>query len=110
YWRWYLRDVPLEDLRGRMGLDAGCGKGRYTLYSAHYLEELVALDGSGAVEAAARNLASCGNVTVVKSDLRDPPFAEGSFGFVSCLGVLHHLPDPRAGLGVLARLLEPNGL
>jgi SAM-dependent methyltransferase len=46
----------------------------------------------------------------VRSDLRRPPLARGSLGFVSCLGVLHHLADPAAGFRGLVELLAPGGL
>lgn len=110
YWRTYVADLPLEELRGRVGLDAGCGKGRFTRLTAPYLAAMAALDGSVAVEAAVRNLAELPNVAVVRSDLRAPPFGEEAFGFISCLGVLHHLPDPQAGFETLVRHLAPGGL
>jgi SAM-dependent methyltransferase len=105
----YFRDLDLERLRGRVGLDAGCGKGRFTRILAAHLGAEVALDGSSAVEAAARNLGDASNVAVVKADLRDAPFAPGSFDFISSLGVLHHLDDPRGGFERLVTLLAPHG-
>jgi SAM-dependent methyltransferase len=110
FWKEYFADVPLAELRGRVGLDAGCGKGRYTRFTARHLEAMVALDGSDAIAVAARHLAHLGNVVAVRADLRRPPFAAQSFGFVSCLGVLHHLADPEAGFDALARLLAPDGI
>jgi len=101
--------VDLEGLRGKIGLDAGCGKGRFTRFLAQYLEAEVALDGSSAVEAAARNLADIETATVVRSDLRDAPFAPESFDFISSLGVLHHLDDPFAGFERLLTYLAPKG-
>ena len=109
FWQIYVADVPLEALAGRVGLDAGCGKGRFTYFMARHLGTLVALDGSDAVQSAVANLAPLDNVTVVRSDVRSTPFADASFGFVSCLGVLHHLPDPRAGFDELVRVLAPGG-
>ena len=105
----YFRDVDLAGLRGKVGLDAGCGKGRYTRFLAEHLDAVAALDGSSAVEAAARNLAGFPSVLVVRSDLRDAPFAPSGFDFVSSLGVLHHLDDPRAGFERLVGLLAPGG-
>ncbi len=105
----YFRDVDLEALAGKVGLDAGCGKGRYTRFLAEHLAAVAALDGSSAVESAARNLAHFGNVVVVKADLRAAPFAQGSFDFVASLGVLHHLDDPRAGFEQLVRHMAPGG-
>ncbi len=105
----YFRDVDLTTLAGKIGLDAGCGKGRYTRVLATHLRATAALDGSAAVEAAARNLAEFPSVLVVKSDLRDAPFAPASFDFVASLGVLHHLDDPRAGFDRLLTYLAPGG-
>jgi len=107
--RIYFGDVDLDSLRGKVGLDAGCGKGRFTRVLARHLDAVVALDGSNAVEAAARNLGSSPNVLVVKSDLRAPPLATSSFDFVCCLGVLHHLEDPHEGFVRLVDLLAPGG-
>lgn len=105
----YFRDLDLESLESRTGLDAGCGKGRYTRFLAPHLGTMVALDGSSAVKAAARNLSGFANTFVVQADLREAPFAPGTFGFVSCLGVLHHLEDPRRGFARLVELLAPGG-
>jgi SAM-dependent methyltransferase len=105
----YFRNLDLESLNGKVGLDAGCGKGRYTRVVASHLGVEVALDGSSAVEAAARNLSEYSNVMVVKSDLRRAPFAPESFDFISSLGVLHHLDDPQEGFNRLVTLLAPKG-
>ena len=103
----YFRDLDLDSLKGKIGLDAGCGKGRYTRFLAQYLDAEVALDGSSAAEAAARNLAGIAGTAVVRSDLRDAPFAPESFDFISSLGVLHHLDDPFAGFRQLLTLPRP---
>jgi len=105
----YFRDVDLDSLKGKVGLDAGCGKGRYTRFLAEYLDAEVALDGSSAVEAAARNLGGIAGTAVVRSDLRDAPFAPESFDFISSLGVLHHLDDPFEGFTQLLTFLAPKG-
>lgn len=105
----YFRDLDLDSFEGQCGLDAGCGKGRYTRFLAERLDTVVALDGSSAVEVAARNLARFSNVLIVKSDLRTAPFAPESFDFISSLGVLHHLEDPQAGFRRLVGLLAPEG-
>ncbi|HUY87042.1 MAG TPA: class I SAM-dependent methyltransferase [Acidimicrobiales bacterium] len=110
FWKRFSAGLPLAELSGRVGLDAGCGKGRYTRFLAPHLESLVALDGSPAVGAAARNLAEFPNVMVIKSDLRTAPFADATFGFVSSIGVLHHLQDPKAGFSKLLGLLGPGGI
>ena len=105
----YFRDLDLASLAGKVGLDAGCGKGRYTRFLAAHLRATAALDGSSAVEAAARDLGGNPSVLVVKSDLRTAPFAPESFDFISSLGVLHHLDDPHEGFTRLLTYLAPGG-
>ena len=70
---------------------------------------MVALDGSEAVRAAVHNLRDQENVGVVRADLRLGLFAPQSFDFISSLGVLHHLDDPREGFERLAQYLAPGG-
>ena len=81
----------------------GCGTGRHAYFAAQYgAREVVALDLSEAVETARDNLAQFDNVHVVQGDLLRPPFRTaaqgGGFDLVYSIGVLHHLPDPYAGL------------
>ncbi len=106
----YLRDLDVGRIRGSVGLDAGCGRGRYTRFLAPHLDVVVALDGSDAVVSAARNLGDIPNAVVVRADLRRAPFVDGSFGFIASFGVLHHLEDPRTGFDRLVRLLAPGGV
>jgi SAM-dependent methyltransferase len=110
FWERYVEDVPFADLAGALALDAGCGKGRYTRFTAERVGAMVALDGSVAAAAAAKNLGDLENLVVFRSDLRQPPFAEDSFELVTCLGVLHHLEQPEEGFRSLVRLLAPGGV
>jgi SAM-dependent methyltransferase len=110
FWRWYVADLDLAELADRVGIDVGCGKGRYTRFTARHLTGVVALDGSDAVVSAVRNLQDMPNTMVIKATIDNMPVAKGSFGFVSCLGVLHHLSNPRAGFDRVAELLAPGGL
>lgn len=105
----YFKDVDLANFTGSVGLDAGCGKGRYTRVLARNFKLVVALDGSDAVEAAVENLKPFDNVCLVRADLRLPLFAAESFDFVMSLGVLHHLDEPREGFMHLVDYLAPRG-
>lgn len=109
YWKMYFRDVPFDAYAGKVVLDAGCGKGRYSVFTARHAKALAAVDNSEAVEAAARNLGDLDNVAVLKADLRSLPFATSSFDFISCLGVVHHLREPEAGFAALVPLLQDGG-
>lgn len=109
FWQGYFADVPVEALRGAVALDAGCGKGRFARFTAPHVRALVALDGSAAVEAAARNLKGVENTVVVRADLMSAPLAAEAFDFIYCLGVLHHLADPEGAFDLLVRWLKPGG-
>lgn len=110
----WIHPLTPEDFRGKRVLDAGCGIGRHAYFAASYgAREVVAVDLSDAVESARRNLAPFENVDVVQGDLLRLPFrtaAEGGgFDLIYCIGVLHHLPDPAAGVRSLVRYLRPHG-
>jgi SAM-dependent methyltransferase len=109
FWQRYFADVDLEAINNTTALDAGCGKARYSKFTARHVKHLTALDGSAAVQAAQRNLRDTPNADVVKADLRSAPFPKHTFGFISCLGVLHHLADPKLGFDALTELLAPDG-
>jgi SAM-dependent methyltransferase len=110
----WLHPIDPECFRGKRVLDAGCGTGRHAHFAARFgAEEVVALDLSDAVEAARTNLSAHPNVHVIQGDLLRPPFrtadAGGGFDLVYSIGVLHHLPDPRAGFESLLRFVRPGG-
>jgi SAM-dependent methyltransferase len=110
----WLHPVDHAFFAGKRVLDAGCGTGRHAYFAATYgASEVVALDLSDAVETARRNLELFEDVHVVQGDLLRPPFRTaadgGGFDFVYSIGVLHHLPDPKAGFRSLVRYVRPGG-
>lgn len=102
-------DFPLEELKGRLVLDAGCGMGRFAEIVAKYGGTVVAADLSYAVESARQNLARWEHAHVIQADLRGLPLKSGVFDFIYSLGVLHHTPDPRRTFEGLVRYLKPGG-
>ena len=110
----WIHPIKPEFFADKDVLDAGCGTGRHSRLAASYgARSLVALDLSSAVDTASRVLETFDNVGVVQGDLLRPPFRgpeeRGGFDLVYSIGVLHHLPDPRAGFLSLARQLRPGG-
>jgi SAM-dependent methyltransferase len=98
-------------------LVAGGGTGDATIMLAQGLAdrncpaEIVYLD----VSAASRRIAEAraaerklDNIRFVTGSLLDAA-AHGSFDYIDCCGVLHHLADPDAGLAALAKALDPEG-
>jgi 2-polyprenyl-3-methyl-5-hydroxy-6-metoxy-1,4-benzoquinol methylase len=55
------------------------------------------VDFSRAVEVAHQNIKHLETAAVVRADLLQLPFRAGTFDFVYCLGVLHHLSQPAQG-------------
>ena len=101
--------MPLEQLRGKLVLDAGCGMGRFAEVVHHYGGEYVGLDYSYAVDAAFSNVGRLRDVHLVQGDLFALPFALDTFDLIICLGVLHHTPDPARAFAGLPRVLKPGG-
>lgn len=102
-----IKPIQPDFFKGRLGLDAGCGFGRSLCYSAGYGAEMIGLDLSEAIEAAAENTRHLPNVHLVQGDIFNPPVRAASLDFVYSIGVLHHLPDPKAGFQSLTPLLKP---
>lgn len=93
----------------KVGLDAGCGEGRYSWHVANQGAEVIAMDLSEGVNVAYRNNAGLGRVHVVQGSIYSLPIQDRSLDFVFCTGVLHHLPDPRAGFERLVSALKVGG-
>ena len=105
----YVRPLGPDFFPGKLGLDAGCGFGRHVHYAAKYGAEMVAMDLSDAVEAAAHNNRGFPNIHVIQGDIYNPPFLPNTFDFCYSIGVIHHLPDPPAGFRSLTRFVKPGG-
>ena len=80
---------------GQVGLDAGCGGGRYARLVGSHGARLIGVDLSAAVVKAAALCSQLPNVAIVQADLLDLPLTEKAFDLVYSIGVLHHTPDPR---------------
>jgi SAM-dependent methyltransferase len=102
-------NFPLEALRGKRVLDAGCGMGRFAEIIHHYGGEYVGLDYSFAVDAAHENVGHLAGVHLLQADIFRLPFADDTFDVVMSLGVLHHTPDPRRAFASLPRVLKAGG-
>jgi SAM-dependent methyltransferase len=108
----WIAPLGPPDFRDRLVLDAGCGIGRHAYFAAKYgARDVIAMDLSDAVETAKDVLAEFPNAHVVQGDLLRPPFRRdpGAFDLVYSIGVIHHLPDPPAGIRSLGRTLAPDG-
>jgi len=100
-------------------LVAGGGTGDGTIMLAQHLAdrgcpaEIVYIDVSSAARTIAEARAqqrSLKTIRFVTASLLDLPTLDlGRFDYIDCCGVLHHLPDPAAGLAILADALDDGG-
>ena len=95
--------------KGCVAADVGCGSGRWAKLAAPLVGTLYCVEPSSAIEVARRNLAEARNVRFINSDLESMPIDDASLDFLYCLGVLHHVPDPQAGILSCAAKLKPGG-
>jgi len=106
----WIAPLRPEDFKGRSVLEAGCGKGRHTFHLAGYgADHVYPVDLSSAVLLAADYTKAFPNVHPLRANLLRLPLADASVDVAVCLGVLHHLQDPREGLKELWRVLRPGG-
>ena len=100
-------------------LVAGGGTGDGLIHLAQYLaasggrHEVVYLDLSAAsreIAEARAEVRGLSNIRFVTGSLLEvAALAPGPYDYIDCGGVLHHLPDPAAGLAALTAQLSPGG-
>lgn len=93
---------------GAVGLDLGCGSGRWARLVAPRVGRLLCFDASqAAVDVAKRNLEGVENAEVAVACIDELPVPDGSADFAYSLGVLHHIPDTAAALRACVSKLRP---
>lgn len=116
YWVFGAQRPQSAPLRA---LVAGGGTGDGTIMLATHLARrgnagrVTYLDRSAAAMRIARARAEArglANIDWVQGSILDlPKLGLGLFDYVDCCGVLHHLPEPEAGLAALEAVLAPGG-
>jgi ubiquinone/menaquinone biosynthesis C-methylase UbiE/uncharacterized protein YbaR (Trm112 family) len=106
---WTETQWDQAELAGQRVLDVGCGAGRFLEIITTTKADVVGVDVSTAIDAAAATVAGRPNVDLVQADVFKLPFKPGTFDKCYCIGVAQHTPDPIAALGALPRLLRKGG-
>jgi len=105
----WLAPVRPEFFKDKLVLEGGCGKGRHTQLAAQWgARDVIGVDLSDAVETAYAATRELPNAHIVQADIFNLPFAR-VFDYAFSVGVLHHLPDPRAGFESLASKVKRGG-
>lgn len=94
---------------GQTIVEFGCGPGRFLDVVRRRGARAVGLELSQAVESARKNFADDPDVLIVQGDILRPPFKPQAFDAGYTIGVLHHTPDPPAGLKSLVQTVRPGG-
>jgi SAM-dependent methyltransferase len=105
----FVNPLPVNFLKGKLGLDIGCGAGRHARQASERGAEIVCVDLSESVDIAYKNNAENAFVHVVQGDVYNLPFKTGNFQFIYSLGVLHHLTEPERGYQTLIPFLREGG-
>lgn len=105
----YFRIFPFDTLPpGAIGFDLGCGSGRWAERVARRTGHVACIDASAAALGVARaKLATVPNVSFHHASVETLPLPDASQDFGYALGVLHHVPDPQAGLAACVEKLRP---
>lgn len=106
-----LSEVELtpEGLKCLRILEAGCGAGRFLEVVSESECEVVGVDISDAVEAAAKTVEGRANAHVVQASIYELPFKSGAFDLCYSIGVLQHTPDAQQAATALPRVVKPGG-
>ena len=97
------------DVHGRLVLDAGVGAGRYAEVMARWGAEVIGVDLTRAVDAAAENLRALPSVHLIQADIFALPFRDETFDVAYSIGVLHHTPDSAGAFRRVAATVKKGG-
>jgi ubiquinone/menaquinone biosynthesis C-methylase UbiE len=104
----YFRLFPWDRIgSGTVGIDIGCGSGRWAERAAPRVGTLHVLDASEeALAVACSQLAAHPNIRFHHASVSEIPLPDSSLDFAYSLGVLHHVPDTASAFCAVAAKLK----
>jgi SAM-dependent methyltransferase len=105
----WVAPVSRADFQGKVVFEGGCGKGRHTDLVARFgAKAVVAVDLGESAFVAFQNTRELPNAHIVVGDLTQPP-VRPIFDLAFSVGVVHHLPEPRAGAEAVTSVVRNGG-
>jgi ubiquinone/menaquinone biosynthesis C-methylase UbiE len=106
------KNLSLGWLEGKECLDAGCGNGLYSVALAFLSKgRTVGVDISrGTIGEVKESFRGVENLEFAVANIEHLPFCDGSFDFVICLRVLHHIAHRDEVISELKRVLRVGGM
>ena len=116
---WYISRYGFRDSEGLRKLvrsktnilDVGCGVGRAVGWFSDFADKqtIIGIDMSDAINVAYRRYGAKPNVHFVQGDILKPPFRKGTFDYISCDQVIHHIQSPEEAFNRQVELLAKGG-
>lgn len=108
-WKRYFNPfVYKEDIEGKIVADIGCGMGKHGYFTCAYgARKFIGVDLSEAVEAMYRNTKKF-KPLIIQADIYNLPLKGNQIDMLYCIGVIHHLPDPKRGFLEITSLMKKN--
>src|SRR3989338_5441530 len=106
----WMQPLTRSDVESKRVLELGCGSGSLMVHMASWKPAyLEGIDLGDSIVSAEKNLSeiSFKNWKVVKNDL--VTFQSSGFDLVYCIGVLHHLKNPKEGFDSVVRNTASGG-
>lgn len=107
----WLAPLKKRDIEGKRVIEFGCGNASLMVHTLSWDPKyLEGIDLGDSVFSAERNLAASpkNNWKITRADLTE--FKSDGFDVVYCIGVLHHLKNPKSGFDSMVRNTKRGGI
>lgn len=107
----WIKPLTKDSFKNKDILDAGCGIGRNSIYALKYQARSIDLFdyAESTVEIAAKNLSNYKNAKVFVDSIYELKNVEKNYDLIMCIGVIHHLSEPKEAIEKLFTKLKKGG-